>query len=166
MAVVWIFRVAGSGASNHDVALSFAGFTNYDQGPYVPKPGRYQGIHALFWFTNGPQPGLWWLMSVSRKSGERWEELPVTNIWIHETVSKSDPLRHLDSPHMATLFSFFVSETNLPLRVVITSAERATGFRGIMDMVRQFDNDHIHKRSYIFISGRHYSVTNEFYAPK
>ncbi len=166
IAGVWIYRAFNSVSSNRDIALFFAGFTNYDRGPYVGEPDRYQGLHAWFWVTNGSQPATWAVTSFSQKIGERWWELPLTNTWIHETIPESDSFAHLDSPHMIKLISFSVSETNLPIRIVITSTERATGFRGIMDVLHQFDADHIHKLSYIIVNGRHYSVTNEFYERK
>jgi len=147
-----LFWMVAAGPSNREVALSFAGFTNYN--------GE---LHAWLWFTNGALPSVWWVPSVSHKTGDAWVGDGEVGPTIHEKIPDWERWPVLDPAHQVYLISFKVREAKLPLRVITLVQERSSGLAGVKERMEQWNYEHWQRRSQYVAHGRRYYATNEFW---
>jgi hypothetical protein len=133
--------------------ISFAGFKNHGT-----------ELHAWFWFTNGSLPSVHWITSVSHKIENDWHDGGGVGVMIHEKKPEwyRDRWPSVDPAHQIYLVSFKVTDTSLPLRVVMLVQERSSGIVGLKETLQQLNYDHFQRRSMYVAGGRRYSVTNEF----
>lgn len=154
LAVIALLLVGGriGQTSPRDLTLSFADFTNCE--------GR---LVARFWLTNGSTPSIWTLHELSRKTGSNWVADADTTIPYCETIPYQGVLAPLiDPPSLVQLVSFTVRETASPVRVVVRCQERSPGLGGVRDALLQIYQQRVKRHSVLVLSGRGYSVTNEW----